>query len=464
MKAGTIFCSLQFVLLTMTQEDVPGLVIEPGSAWTRAGIAGDIAPRIVTESAYARIPVDGAIDERPAPIYGDAIHRPVAGLEIYTPVIDGVVHDWDAAAVLWKQMAQQMGFDTSEQPLLLTEEVWNPTIARAKALETAFETLNVPLFTLLSSPLCVAFESVRTTALVVQVGAATASVSPVVDGVVYTKASLHTRFAGNFVNAHLRAILARRGVDPIPAYQVRRKQKDLKFEERADLSLLPRGTDSFHEYELSRLFDQMKQVVCQVSPVPLPPAGGTAMPINANLNGGTAAASANNPAANGILAKATSAGAPPVAKAAFELPSGYHVLFGAEREYATEALFRPSAYPLPGVTLPENSLGLSELIYQSLTKTDAAPEVIVNLLSNIVICGGGSMIHGLPRRIENDLLQMLQNRSPKFYVPTKPNDRRSVVWAAASVLGSLGLFDSSWITRAEFEETGATQLVEKRFK
>lgn len=48
-------------------------------------------------------------------------------------------------------LAETMGAETSEHPLLLTEPSWNTREAREELTEMAFEGLNVPAFYLANS-------------------------------------------------------------------------------------------------------------------------------------------------------------------------------------------------------------------------------------------------------------------------------------------------------------------------
>lgn len=402
--------------------DAPGLVVEPGSRWTRLGVAGEVSAASVIESAVARNGDDSPLQ------FGDDIHAFSPTKEIYTPVIDGVVHDWDMAPELWRYQAAQLGMDISEQPLTLTEEVWSPVEAKAKALECAFEQIQVPLFQLVKGPVCAAFASNCVTALVVELGAASVSVTPVIDGGVESKAAVHTRFAGDFIDATFISNLERQGVDIVPSYQVKERVRGLDAGQASPAKLGPKGTASFHSYQVSCLIADMKRVCAQVNPQPL-----------------------RGPEIRGVKR--------------YEFPSGFNLLVGPERLLAAEALFRPALSTINGSSIPPNTPGLSDLIYQSLGKVDASSETSSNLISNIVLAGGTTSMQGLPRRIENDLLQMLPNYTPRFHLRGDHiAEHGSIVWSGASILASLGSYDGAWATKAYYDEVGAHQFVEKHYK
>lgn len=413
-------------------EDVPAVVVDPGTTWTRCGLSSDLTPRYTVPSAYAK---DG--DDLPR-VFGDGVYSYTPSREIFTPVMDGVVYDWDSAAALWSHLGERMGCNLNEQPLSVVEKAWAPAESRAPALEAVFEGLGVPLFTLAKAPLCAAVESFRTTALIVTIGSGRTSVVPVLDGVVATKAMLHSRFAGDFLDAHILASFQASQIDAAPRYQIKQRAIGLDVGEPSPHAKGPQGTPSFHQYQQARIVQQFKQVTAEVSPFPL-----------------------NNPGNGAVDAAGRPINIPNQSSSIrpFEFPSGYHRLFGPERMAMVEPLFKPGATAQSGLQVPENSLGLTELIYQSIGKVEAPTEVIMNLVSNIVLTGGTTQLQGLPRRVENDLIAMKPNSPFRFHLA-----RGNVTWAGARVMASFGHFDNSWITKAEYEEIGAEQLAEKRFK
>lgn len=408
-------------------EDVAGIVIENGSSWTRVGYSGEACPRHVVPTLYARDSEDGA------PLFGeDAVSEPVAGREIYQPMYDGCVQDWDAVGAQWRWIYEnKLYLDPRESPLFTTEQPWNPVALKQKTLEVAFEGLGVPIFSIAKAPLCAAYANQSTTALVVDVGSAVVSVAPIIDGSVVHKAALHSRFAGDFVNVHILANLAARNAQVVAPYQVKRKAiLDPGQPSNAALHSFDGITDSFHSSQVSRVLTEFKETTSLVSDVPI--ADPSALP-----NAGRA----------------------------FEFPDGFNLTFGPERLTTAEALFKPGQFPVKDAPLPEGPHhGISDLIYLSLTKIEAPQEVFMSLLSNIVLCGGSSLMNGLDARIEKDLLQMFPNISSRVFREQNAFDRKNLVWTGASILASLGTFEpSSWVTKQEYEELGP-DIAEKRFK
>ena len=47
------------------------------------------------------------------------------------------------------------------------------------------------------------------------------------------------------------------------------------------------------------------------------------------------------------------------------------------------------------------------------------------------------------------------------FVTPSPLERRFSTWIGGSILASLGTFQQSWMSKAEYEEVGAAQLLER---
>ena len=156
-------------------DEINALVLDCGSYSTRAGFAGEDAPKSVVPTHYGSLPSGDRL-------FGEnAIHLPRPDMEIRNPFnADGIVEDWETASKLWEyaitsrltgakstppsknglndakdengDVAMDEGADShdenalSEYPLMMTEAPWNPIKAREKTMEIAMEEWNVPAF------------------------------------------------------------------------------------------------------------------------------------------------------------------------------------------------------------------------------------------------------------------------------------------------------------------------------
>lgn len=67
--------------------------------------------------------------------------------------------------------------------------------------------------------------------------------------------------------------------------------------------------------------------------------------------------------------------------------------------------------------------------------------------------GGSTMYEGIATRLQKELETLLSAGSDVRIIAS--SDRKFSVWKGASTLASLSTFESSWVTKEEFEEHGA---------
>ena len=136
----------------------------------------------------------------------------------------------------------------------------------------------------------------------------------------------------------------------------------------------------------------------------------------------------------------------------YELPDGSHLTIGNERFRAPEALFQPS---LLGLDID----GADETTYKSIMKCDL--DIRRDLYGNVVLSGGTTMYPGIGERLTKELT----NRAPpsmKVKVVAPP-ERKFSVWIGGSILSSLSSFQQMWISKAEYDEAGASIVHRKCF-
>jgi len=134
----------------------------------------------------------------------------------------------------------------------------------------------------------------------------------------------------------------------------------------------------------------------------------------------------------------------------YEMPDGAVLTIGNERFRCAEALFQPS---MIGV----ESAGVAEMTYNSIMKCDV--DIRRDLYNNIVLSGGTTMFPNIDSRMTKDI-QALAPSSIKVKVIASP-ERKYSVWIGGSILGSLSTFQTMWITKAEYDESGP-QIVHRK--
>ena len=136
----------------------------------------------------------------------------------------------------------------------------------------------------------------------------------------------------------------------------------------------------------------------------------------------------------------------------YELPDGQTITVGSQRFRCPEALFKPM---LIGKEMP----GFHEISYQSILKCDV--DIRKDLYSNIVMSGGTTMYPGIPERLSKEITALAPS-TMKIKV-VAPAERKFLVWIGGSILSSLSTFQTMWITKAEYQETGSTIVHRKCF-
>jgi len=127
----------------------------------------------------------------------------------------------------------------------------------------------------------------------------------------------------------------------------------------------------------------------------------------------------------------------------YELPDGNTVTVGNQRFRCPEALFQP-------MKLGKEFAGVHELTFQSIMKCDV--DVRKDLYGNIVLSGGTTMFPGIAERLNKEVVTLAPS-SMKIKVIAPP-ERKYSVWIGGSILSSLSTFQTMWITKAEYDESG----------
>ena len=130
-------------------------------------------------------------------------------------------------------------------------------------------------------------------------------------------------------------------------------------------------------------------------------------------------------------------------KVDFTLPDGKKIRIGNLAIRTPECMFQPS---MLGLDIP----GMHLNIHQSIQKCDI--DLRRELYENITLSGGTTMFEGLPARINKEISHLVSDTVKVKVIA--PIERKFSVWIGGSVLSTLATFQSSWITQAEFAETG----------
>ncbi|PBP24285.1 actin [Diplocarpon rosae] len=448
-------------------DEVSAIIIDPGYSSVRAGFAGEDAPKSFLNSHYG-------VSSRGLTFGDDAIHNPLAGLEIRNPMSkEGIVEDWDTATQLWEYAitsrltsfkqadprtnglnddlkdadVEMEGIEEGEKPLeehplLMTEPAWNIPKNREKAIEIAMESWGCPAFWLARNSVMASFGAGKATALVVDVGATQASVLAIHDGLILKKSVQRSHLGGNWLSAQIRTLFNNQDpkVQLVPHFLIASKtpvdagapaQAVLRKYETAPI-------DSFRTLEESRVLTEFKEAVVQTWSGP------------GRLN------SINQAGGNNLDYVRSQPGR------VFEMPDGYNQMWGVERFQVAEGMWdEKAALPVPGEAPVARANTIAEMVKASVNAVDM--DLRPHLLQNVVVTGGTTLINGFTDRLNNELISMYPGARIKLQAAGLTTERRFGSWIGGSILGSLGTFHQMWISKAEYLEFGAG-VVEKRCK
>ena len=86
---------------------------------------------------------------------------------------------------------------------------------------------------------------------------------------------------------------------------------------------------------------------------------------------------------------------------------------------------------------------------------------IRELYANIYLSGGSSMYPGMTDRVKKEISNFVEK---DFKVKViAPPERKYSAWIGGSILSSLSSFQTQWITKQEYDETGPSSIHRKCF-
>lgn len=154
----------------------------------------------------------------------------------------------------------------------------------------------------------------------------------------------------------------------------------------------------------------------------------------------------------------------------YELPDGQRIKIGNERFRCTEILFKPAL-------LGMDTNGVADMVAASVDKCNVT--LRNDLLSNIVLSGGCSMFPGFPERLLKELQRLVPHntnisiiahpRKDHYFLfndfsLTHSSERKYAVWHGGSVLSSHPDFQSLWVTKKAWQESGPAILHDKMYQ
>lgn len=152
------------------------IVLDNGSGVVKAGYGGEEKPRAVFQAVVGQSRSDPSM----LTIGDEALEA--RGVTLRYPLEHGIVVHWDDMERVWQHMYTQLGANSHENAVLMTEAPLNPKVNREKMFEIFFEHFHVPAMHVQIQAVMALYTSGRTGGLVVDSGDGVTHTVPVYDG------------------------------------------------------------------------------------------------------------------------------------------------------------------------------------------------------------------------------------------------------------------------------------------
>ncbi|XP_054858619.1 actin-like isoform X2 [Eublepharis macularius] len=161
------------------------VVVDNGTTTSKAGFAGEDAPRTAFPTVVGRPRLQG-------------------------PMV-GVIINWDDMEKIWHYSYNELQVAPEEHPLLLTEPVRNPKAHREKMTQVMFETFNTPALYVAMQPVLSLFASGRVTGIVLDSADWITHTVPISEGYALPRAIMRYNPSGSDLTDFFVRMLDERG-------------------------------------------------------------------------------------------------------------------------------------------------------------------------------------------------------------------------------------------------------------
>ncbi|KAI9906630.1 hypothetical protein PsorP6_003810 [Peronosclerospora sorghi] len=442
-------------------DDVEAVVGDVGTALSKFGLAGEDTPQLCLPSVvgYRSPPAqdskDGAFT-----VQGDLWHR--QDLEVVRPIEACCIANWDTLEKIWSCAFERMHVDAKSHPVITSSASSFPNDAlhnasvrdREKYMEMMFECFQVPSFYMAKDAVLDAFAFGRSLALIAEIGAGASRVVPVYDGYALEQPAQYSSVGCNRLSEYLEHLVSTQKPHPVKIRPrgtfVKKINPETGILEMTPLpeNLIepPTMPKSYFQFAKEELFRDMREAMCVMSETP---------PKQLTVAGQNFSSPASLPLE--------------ITEQKYELPDGQTLVLGGDRYEVPELLLHPKTF---GSAVVKNELhdtaaakvvakGLHRMLYDAVHLCDA--DVRRDMLTNIILCGGGSLTPGLTERLHMELMQAVPSTFKVRFTTLSKIERQFSVFIGGSILASLGSFQQLWVSKFEYDEVGVHALSADRF-
>lgn len=393
--------------------DLPPMVIDNGTGYTKMGYAGNSEPSYIVPTIIA-VGGQSTKDSEVADLdfyIGDQASDMRRNYSIHYPIRHGIIDNWDHMEKFWHRcIFQYLRGDPEQHYVLLTEPPLNTPENREYTAEIMFETFNVPglyigvqaVLALIASWTAKHVER-SLTGTVIDSGDGVTHVIPVVDGYVIGSCIKHIPLAGSDITKFVQQQLRDRG-EVLPAEDsmlIARKIKEMYCYVCPDL------VKEYNKYDTEpEKFQKLDWTDSKT-------------------------------------------------KKKYEIDVGYERFLGPEIFFNPEIFSSDFTEPLPSIV--DSTI-------------QACPiDTRLKLYRNIVLSGGSTMFQSFNRRLQRDIKRVTEARMQEYRHHVKGelelknktevkvishSMQRFAVWFGGSMLSSMPQFYEMSHSKADYEEIG----------
>lgn len=373
-------------------DEIMAAVLDGGSCSWKVGMSDEGRPRGIFPSIVSR-PLQSHPNRRIDSYVG---HKSLVFREGFkaSRLYEGrTVRSWDDMEKAWHHsFYYELGIAPEEHPVMLSDRIQTPRSHREKTTQIMFETFNTPAKHIADAPL-LAWHGLApgATALMVDLGHATTTIYPVIEGYGLAVNGMVLLLGGETMSSVLNNILTNQHGIPLNGFYMQELVRDMK-EEVAYVAMdydteLAKYSSSLHLADLS----------------------------------------STDPHAGSIV---------------YTIPDHGPVSLGVERFKCMEAYFQPHLFDFPE---PQS---LPEAIISCISSCPI--ETRRQLFSNIVLTGGGAKVPGLAQRLKKELAAVSTCPvSISLYA-----QRELATWVGGAFLSQAPSFQQTWTSKEEYDESG----------
>lgn len=453
------------------------VVFDIGSATTRVGTAGQDCPYHVFRSDIGDLYLEDGAKKK---IIGDSALRIIRDNIETRRLGDNGTEAWDDVEKLMTYGFERMRLDPQNYAAMFGQgQFFRDAKSQQKLLEISFESVQTFAAFTLPNGLLNSISAGRPTSLVVDSSSSGTTITPVIDGYELKRARIFTPIGGSMLDAYISKYIEDERKVVIKPWFMTTKYS------RFDTTQYDRFSPSFISMHYRDLIQDIKQWTSFIPYNRLASefrsdegivAAGVMIPSPYQLPDGTLLSSnyelltmperlffpekaSNNVVPPAPVDQSPNLTYPSGTSAASNSRKRARELIDIDRQNNIYGTFDQTSPPSSkAVNYSEEAL--SDLVYLSIAKADV--DTRKELLNNIIVCGGSSLIPGFSQRLGKELSEIVPSHLKTKVICNLPIERLHSVWIGGSIISICGTFNQMWVSKKEYEEYGDS-IIQKRF-